>query len=301
MLPAKNILGKYIKDISPLPELTGAFEKSLKNKTVTNATFSLLRSTYMLIVSPIKDTNDSFLGVVGIMADISEMEKVEQLRRDFIANVSHEFRAPITVISGYIDCLLDEVTELPPEHYYKIIKSETGRLERLIKDLMDLSLLQSGKAELEPEEVDLSLLIQGILSKFYHRAEINEIQLLTNTDKQNIMVYCDPDRIEQLLIILLDNALKFTPPKGKVEINLEEKDDKVEVIVRDTGKGIPKEDIPFIWERFYKADKSRNRQFENGTGLGLSIAKQIAELHQAEIEVESILDQGTTFTIKLKK
>jgi two-component system sensor histidine kinase ResE len=230
------------------------------------------------------------------------MEKVEQLRRDFIANVSHELRAPITVIRGYTDCLLDGVTENSPEHYYSIIKNETMRLERLIKDLMDLSLLESGKVELNLEEVNISELIYETVNKFQQRAKSKGIHLFTTVHPdQDITVYCDADRIEQLLIILLDNALKFTPAGGRIEANLWEENDKVVLAIKDTGVGIPEEDLPFIWERFYKVDKSRNRKNQNGTGLGLSIAKQIADLHQAEIKVESKLHEGSIFTLQLKK
>ncbi|QNB48164.1 HAMP domain-containing protein [Thermanaerosceptrum fracticalcis] len=302
MTTAKRILGRLLTDISPLPELTKAFEAALVNGTSTSAAFKLLHSTFKVVVSPIKQENGNLLGAVGILQDISEMEKVEQLRRDFIANVSHELRAPVTVIRGYTDCLLDGVTDHPPNHYYSIIKNETLRLERLIKDLMDLSLLESGKVELHLEEVNLSELIYETVNKFQQRAKTKGIHLFTTVrPHQNIIVYCDADRIEQLLIILLDNAIKYTPSGGAVEVDLRDEKEKVFLSIKDTGIGIPEEDLPFIWERFYKVDKSRNRQNQNGTGLGLSIAKQIADLHHAEMTVESKLHEGSTFTLEIKK
>lgn len=298
----KNILGRQLQEISPLPELTEPFIESLSSgDTVTNI-FALVHSTYKIMVSPIKQENGVLLGAVGIIQDISEIEKVEQLRRDFIANVSHELRAPITVIRGYTDCLLDGVTQDPPEYYYRIIREETLRLERLIRDIMDLSLLQSGKSELELEEVDLNSLVYETVNKYLLKAKSKGIILATNTSsKAEIIVYCDADRMEQLVVIFMDNALKFTPTGGRVEIDLWEEEERVCLSFQDSGIGIPEEELPLIWERFYKIDKSRNRQSEDGTGLGLFIAKQIAALHQAEIKVTSTSGQGTTFTLILKR
>jgi len=302
MTPPQKLIGKLLKETSPLPELSQPFTDALENGELTTSSFKLVHSTIKVIVSPIKQENGSLVGAVGILQDISEMEKVEQLRRDFIANVSHELRAPITVIRGYADCLLDGVTDNPPEHYYNIIRNETLRLERLINNIMELSLLQSGKTELYLEEVNLCQLVYETVNKFIHRAKTEGIKLTTNTDPHhNIAVYCDADRIEQLVIILVDNALKYTPAGGMVEVNLNEEKDQVTLHIKDSGIGISEEDIPFIWERFYKADKSRNRQHENGTGLGLFIAKQIANLHQAQLTVESRPGEGSIFILKLKK
>lgn len=302
MTPPPKLIGRLLAEVSPLPELAAPFADALKSKEAATASFKLVHSTYKVLVAPIKQEKGELLGAVGILQDISEMEKVEQLRRDFIANVSHELRAPITVIRGYADCLLDGVAGNPSEHYYSIIKNETLRLERLINNIMELSLLQSGKAELYLEEVNLSQLVYETVNKFVVSAGTKGVRLTTAADpKREITVYCDADRIEQLLIILLDNALKFTPAGGFVEVFLREEEGKILLRVEDSGAGIAEEDIPFIWERFYKADKSRNRQHENGTGLGLFIAKQIANLHQAELTVESKPNEGSAFTLWLKK
>lgn len=298
----KSILGRRLEEVSSLPELTKPFAESLESGDTLINTFKLVHSTYKIVVSPIKQENGVVLGAVGIIQDISESEKIEQLRRDFIANVSHELRAPITVIRGYTDCLLDGVTQEPPEYYYRIIREETLRLERLIEDIMDLSLLQSGKIELDLEEVDLNSLVHETVNKYLLMAKNKDITLTSNTDSNNeIIVYCDADRMEQLTVILMDNALKFTPRGGKIEISIREEEDRVSLSVRDSGIGIPAEELPLIWERFYKADKSRSRQKENGTGLGLFIAKQIADLHQAELKAESEPGQGSTFTLIIKR
>ena len=298
----KNIMGRELQEISPLPELITAFTESLSSGETVISTFKLVHSTYKIVVSPIKQENGFLLGAVGIIQDISELEKVEQLRRDFIANVSHELRAPITVIRGYTDCLLDGVAQEPPQYYYGIIREETLRLERLIRDIMDLSLLQSGKIELDLEEVDLNSLVNETVKKYLLKAQSRNIKLTTNTSNNaEITVYCDADRLEQLVIIFMDNALKFTPSGGRVEIDIWEEEEQVSLSFKDSGIGIPEDELPLIWERFYKVDKARNRQSEEGTGLGLFIAKQITDLHQAELKVESTTSQGSTFTLVIRR
>ncbi|MCR4442908.1 MAG: ATP-binding protein [Peptococcaceae bacterium] len=302
MTPSKKITGQRLADVTSRPDLVRPFEAVLESGLAASSVLKIINRSFRVAVSPIKQEDGSLLGAVGILQDISEMEKVEQLRRDFIANVSHELRAPITVIRGYVDCLLDGVADNAPDYYHRIIKSETLRLERLIKDIMDLSLLQSGKIQLELEEVDLAQLVSETAGKFKQRAKAKDINLITDTgNRQNITAYCDPDRMEQLLVILLDNALKFTPGGGTVEVLLKEESNQVVLSVKDSGIGISEEDLPYIWERFYKADKSRSRMAEDGTGLGLFIAKQIAELHQAELAAESEPSRGSTFTLRLRK
>lgn len=305
MTTAQNIAGKQLSALSQVAELNNAFTESLANEELVVRTFQLVHSTYQITVSPIKQESGTLLGAVGILQDISEMEKVEQMRRDFISNVSHELRAPLTVIRGFTECLLDGVTQQPSAYYHGIIKEETLRLERLINDIMELSLLQAGKIQLELEEVDLASLVRETVRKFMLKANEKGIRLVTNTNSAlsgQLTIFCDADRIEQLLVIFLDNALKFTPREGMVSVNLWEDagQKKVYLSIKDSGIGIPAEELPYIWERFYKVDKSRNRRKEDGTGLGLFIAKQIADLHQAEISVESTPQEGTTFTLEFK-
>lgn len=306
MTAAKNMAGKPLGEISPLPELSNVFAEALAQEELVVNTFKLVHSTYQITVSPIKQEKGTLLGAVGILQDISEMEKVEQMRRDFISNVSHELRAPLTVIRGFTECLLDGVTQHPPAYYHGVIKNETLRLERLINDIMELSLLQAGKIDLELEEVDLAALVHETVNKLMLKAKEKRIRLVTNTTadtEHGITVFCDADRIEQLLFIFLDNAFKFTPAGGTVEVNLREDEEKKKIYlsIKDSGIGIPVEELPYIWERFYKVDKARNRQKEDGTGLGLFIAKQIADLHQAEILVDSTPQEGTTFTLEFKR
>lgn len=230
---------------------------------------------------------------------ITELEHMEKLRRDFVANVSHELRAPLTVIRGYHEALMDGTAGDPQltQKYHQFMQSELARLEHLIRDLLDLSRLQSGKVDIDKEDIPLSALANSVINILKQQAEQKQIVIHANTAELPPPIVGNGDRITQLLLILLDNALKYTPPGGTIAVTTSKEDDAVVLRVSDTGIGIPASDLPYIWERFYKVDKSRCRT-DDGTGLGLAIAKQIIDLHHAKAEVTSILCQGTTFTIR---
>jgi signal transduction histidine kinase len=228
-----------------------------------------------------------------------QAEKLEKLRREFIANVSHELRTPLTVIRGYNEALFDGtvVDQEMAEKYHRMVRDETIRLERMIKDLLDLSRLQSGSMKMDKEKIPLSNLVDGVASMFGQRAEQAEIDLVVNTVNGIPDIWGNGDRLTQLLLILLDNALKFTLPGAKVRVETATEDDNVVLTVADTGIGIPAVDLPFIWERFYKVDKAHTRS-KSGTGLGLAIGKEIIEMHEATVEVTSSPEQGTIFKIR---
>lgn len=230
---------------------------------------------------------------------IAELNKMEKLRRDFVANVSHELRTPLTIIRGYNEALLDGTIDDPAQSkkYFCLIRDETVRLERLIKDLLDLSRLQSAKLTADKEKIPLNAVAAGVVQMMQQQAEQKGIQLLIKPDEQLPAIQANGDRITQLLLILLDNAIKYTSNGGTVVITTFSDDKAVSVKIADTGAGIPAEDLPYIWERFYKVDKSHCRN-DSGTGLGLAIAKQIIELHQAAVTVTSQVGQGTAFTIR---
>jgi signal transduction histidine kinase len=233
-----------------------------------------------------------------------QAEKLEKLRREFIANVSHELRTPLTVIRGYNEALFDGtvVDQEMAEKYHRMVRDETIRLERMIKDLLDLSRLQSGSMKMDKEKIPLSNLVDGVASMFGQRAEQAEIDLVVNTVNGIPDIWGNGDRLTQLLLILLDNAVKFTLPGGEVRVETAVEGDNIVLTVADTGIGIPAADLPFIWERFYKVDKAHTRS-KLGTGLGLAIGQEIIEMHEATVEVTSSPEQGTIFKIRfpLKK
>jgi signal transduction histidine kinase len=222
--------------------------------------------------------------------------RMEKLRRDFVANISHELRTPLTVIRGYTEALLDgTVQPQEADRYHRLMRDETVRLEGLINELLDLSRLQAEGTALPMETIPLAAIADGVVSLLKPRADQAGVALALAADGDTA-VNGNGDRLTQLVLILLDNALKFTPAGGRVTAGVARSGDEVRLQVADTGSGIAREDLPFIWERFYKADKSHGRTAA-GTGLGLSIAREIVARHGGRVEVASELGKGSTFTV----
>ena len=227
------------------------------------------------------------------------VQNLEDMRKSFIANVSHELRSPMTSINGFIAGMLDGT--IPQEkwpYYLDIVHGEIQRLIRLINNLLDLASLESGKFSLNVGVFDINALIRERVIKFedkINKKSIN-VDVVITEGKQNVIG--DRDRIDQVLTNLIDNAIKFVPENGQLRVSTELKDDKLLVSVYNNGKGIPKEDIKYVWDRFHMADKARSKG--TGTGLGLSIARQIINQHKENIWVESSQDSTVfTFTIAI--
>lgn len=231
-----------------------------------------------------------------------EVGKTEKLRRDFIANISHELRTPLTVIRGYIDAMVDGVVREPEKvkQYQHLIQDETIRLERLIKDLLNLSRLQSASAACPLTPVSLREITTHVLSLIAPLAKSKEIRLHCHTAADLPPIHGNRDRLIQLLLIFLDNAVKYTPAGGTVALSLsQDESSALNCVIQDNGIGIPAEDLPYIWERFYKVDKS-HQQEGSGSGLGLAIAKQILDLHKASVDIQSEIGAGTRIEMKFR-
>lgn len=237
--------------------------------------------------------------LVCLFKDITQEERLEQTRKDYVANVSHELKTPITALRCLIEPIMDGIVHKEEElqRYYSTLYNETLRLSRLVDDMLELSRLQSGKLQLKKDVFDLSSLLYSIKIKFSPVMQEKGIQFSFNIALEDLPpVLSDQDRIEQILYILLDNASKFTSKGGEISLHGEEKGNKYYLSVSDTGIGINETDQEHIFERFYKADKSRGK---SGTGLGLSIAKEIMDQLGETITVQSVLGKGTTFTLSL--
>lgn len=229
------------------------------------------------------------------MAD--SMQNLEKMRRDFISNVSHELRSPMTSINGFIVGMLDGT--IPKEkwsYYIDIVHDETQRLIRLINDLLDLGRLESGEFSLKIEIFDINELIRERVIKFEDRIEKKEIEMDVTLVGSRLKVKGDRDRIDQVITNLMDNAIKFVPQGGEIKIKTEIRQDRALVSVYNNGPGVPKDEIQYIWDRFHKVDKARTKG--GGTGLGLSIARQIMNQHNQNIWVESG-EVGTKFIFTL--
>ena len=263
---------------------------------------SLQGRTYVVIVSPLY--NEEYVrGAVAVVRDMTEERRLDKLRKDFIANVSHELRTPIAMLQGYSEAIIDDIAESEEEkkEIAKIIYDESLRMGRLVNDLLDLARMEAGHITLKKEKSDISTFLERVTNKFQGIAKEKNIGLNFighKTGLNNQQIYIDPDRIEQVLTNLIDNALRHTPETGSVSVNYKPTKSGILVEVSDSGSGIPEEDLPFVFERFYKADKARTRG-KSGTGLGLAIAKNIIDSHNGQISVHSKVDQGTTFSFFL--
>lgn len=222
----------------------------------------------------------------------------ESVRRNFVANLSHELKTPMTTITGFIDGILDGVIKEEDEtKYLKIVSSETKRLSRLVKRMLDLSGIDNDNVKIKLSDVDLLTEVLDVLLSFENRINKNDIKVMGISDCEHILIKADKDMIHQAIYNLIENAVKFTQPKGYININLTQNGQECILILENSGEKIPKEEIRFIFDRFYKTDKSRSKD-KTGIGLGLYMVRKIILLHKGNITVSSG-ETSTVFTIKL--
>ncbi len=253
---------------------------------------------------PLRGSLGNALGSIMVFHDITGIKRLETMRADFVANVSHELRTPLTAIRGYIETLL----HTPPadaedrRQFLEIIERHSERLSRLTEDLLTLSDLEAGKIQLSLKPLEAAQLIRRVLEVFWDQAAKQNVKLSQRVDEGVPAILGDADRLQQLFINLVDNAIKYTPAGGTVSLSATEvgnsKLDQVEIVVTDTGAGIPEKDLPRLTERFYRVDKARSREL-GGTGLGLAIVKHIVQAHKGDLAIESVMNRGTTVTVRL--
>jgi two-component system sensor histidine kinase ResE len=285
----------------PIPiEMDHMLDHVLHLEEEINEELEMEGSYYAITFSPLY-SGDSIRGAVAVLRDMTEQHRLDRLRSDFIANVSHELRTPIAMLQGYSEAIIDDVvsTDEERDEMIKIIYEESQRMGRLVTDLLDLARMESGRMRLYKEKVAVVQVIERITQKFSQVARESHIELkfVTSVSPEQT-AEIDEDRIEQVLTNLIDNAIRHTSNEGIVSVRVEQNNAFVKISVEDTGSGIPSEDLPFVFERFYKADKSRTRG-KGGTGLGLAIAKNMVEAHDGGITVKSEENVGTIFTFTL--
>jgi two-component system, OmpR family, phosphate regulon sensor histidine kinase PhoR len=251
--------------------------------------------------APIIGTNDEWKGILVVFHDITEIKHLEQMRKDFVANVSHELKTPITSIKGFSETLLDGALNDPDaaKMFLDIIWKESGRMETLVADLLDLSKIEQKGLTLNITTVSLNKLIEEMIVTLESRLEAKQIILRVNVP-DHLMIQVDEYRLKQVFLNLITNAILYTPTGGRIFIEGSESELMVKVKVSDTGIGIDKTELPRIFERFYRVDKARSRD-SGGTGLGLAIVKHIMEAHHGKISVDSKMNEGTSFTVSFKK
>jgi two-component system phosphate regulon sensor histidine kinase PhoR len=239
-------------------------------------------------------------GVLLVLNDVTELRRLERVRSEFVANVSHELRTPLTCIKGYLETLLDGALEdsAHARRFLEVAGTHAERLDRLIDDLLELSNIESGRVTLVPVRLDLDEVVAGVAAMFERRTVQNRLTLVRAV-RPGLAVRADRDRLVQILVNLVDNAVKFTSEGGQIRIEAAlGSDGRVEITVRDTGVGIPSTDLPRITERFYRVDRTRSREV-GGTGLGLAIVKHLVQAHGGELRIESALGSGTAVSFTL--
>ncbi|MEK5039287.1 ATP-binding protein [Sporosarcina sp. FSL K6-3457] len=252
---------------------------------------------YAISISPLYSGSD-IRGAVAVLRDMTDQHKLDKLRSDFIANVSHELRTPISMLQGYSEAIIDGVTTNDEERneMVQIIHEESKRMGRLVTDLLDLARMESGHMRLYKDDIAMIPFLDRIVNKFMQVARDANVELSFDFPQgEEIISTVDEDRIEQVFTNLIDNAIRHTPDGGNVTLRVKKVVDTIEITVTDTGVGIPEEDLPYIFERFYKADKARTRG-KGGTGLGLAIAKNIIDSHSGVITASRGENSGTIFS-----
>ncbi|MFZ7945728.1 two-component system histidine kinase PnpS [Neobacillus sp. 19] len=264
--------------------------------------FWIERRYFVVYGVPIIGTNNVWKGVLLVFQDITELKKLEQMRKDFVANVSHELKTPVTSIKGFTETLMDGAMNNKEtlEAFLSIILKESDRLQTLIQDLLELSKIEQQGFQLNIQDVDMRELLEEVITLLTGKAEAKNIHLEFYSKLNELLVKGDPDRLKQVFINLIGNAITYTPAEGDVKIILLDCKENVRIHVKDSGVGINEEEIPRIFERFYRVDRARSRN-SGGTGLGLAIVKHLIEAHHGHISVKSKVGEGSEFIIEFQK
>ncbi len=282
------------------PEILEAFHGALHEKRPQEATLQLHPKNesgvrhFSLAVTPLRNEGSGIYGAVGVFHDVTELKRAERMRIDFVANVSHELRTPLTAIKGFTDTLASDARagrfEMVPK-YLDVIVRNVDRLMALIEDLLDLSSLDSG-VEFEKVPVETREATERVLAQLESKRLAKRQQIETGFEVETVSA--DPRRLEQVLVNIIDNAMKYVPEGGRIRIDWKASAGSVSLIVQDNGPGIPLESVERLFERFYRVDKARSREI-GGTGLGLAIVKHVMQRHGGSVTARSELGKGSEF------
>ena len=303
---SSNYLYRLYYEVIPFKEVIGIIEdifvteKSIKQHMVLS--LQIERKDFDVYGAPIIGNHDEWKGIVLVFHDITELKNLEKMRQDFVANVSHELRTPITSIKGFSETLLDGnlKDEKIIRDFLTIILNESDRLQALIQELLELSKIEKQEFSLSLTQLDLNVLLAETVPMFEKKAGKKGVLLHLELTPEPIIIAGDVHRLKQVFINLISNAVNYTPTSGSVTVAIKEDRKYAYVEVKDTGIGIETEEIPRIFERFYRVDRARSRN-SGGTGLGLAIVKHLVEAHKGCIRVNSQVGKGTSFIVQLRK
>jgi two-component system, OmpR family, sensor histidine kinase ResE len=283
-------------NVTDIPvEIKELFQRVVSFESEQLIELSFQGRSWVIVMSPLYN-GEQIRGAVAVIRDMTEERRLDKLRKDFIANVSHELRTPISMLQGYSEAIIDDIagTEQEKKEIAQVIYDESLRMGRLVNELLDLARMEAGHIQLQEEQINLEEFIDRVVRKFQGLAKEKLVSLSHSCENCYDSIIFDPDRMEQVFTNLIDNAIRHTEPNGEVNVHVSLSNSGLKVEIQDSGSGIPKEDLPFVFERFYKADKARTRG-KTGTGLGLAIVKNIIEAHKGKI------NEGTTFSILLPR
>ncbi|HAA9971116.1 TPA: two-component system histidine kinase PnpS [Listeria monocytogenes] len=306
ILGETEITGKPFYEVIKSFALSQLIEATFETKTIQQKEIILYFPREMILdasVSPILGENGEITGIILLLHDITQIRHLENVRSEFVTNVSHELKTPVTALKGFAETLLDGAMydEMLLKKFLTIIKEESDRLHRLIMDILALSRIEQNPVPENVELVEVDEVIEQSARTIFEMATEKNIQvIIPEKTIPSVTIETDRDKLQQILINLLSNAINYTPVDGKVEVKLIEQEAEVIIEVTDNGIGIPAKDIDRVFERFYRVDKARSRH-SGGTGLGLSIVKHLVENCGGRIEVESQEEGGSTFRVTLPK
>ena len=289
-------LTEVVRDV----DLHDGFQQTLNNNRATDLRIEfngIEKRTYDVHIAPVELSGTRY--AIGVFYDISQIERLEKVRQEFLSNISHELRTPLTSIIAYVETLQDGAIDDPENNkrFLGIIRRNAERMNGLIADIAELSLIETGNVHIDVREVRLAPIVDDIFAALSSKAAERGVSLVNRVASDGI-VRADSMRIEQMLTNLIDNAIKFNREGGSVTVVFSKTPDKGLISVVDTGEGIVPENLQRIFERFYRIDRGRTRNV-GGTGLGLAIVKHLARLQGGEVFVASTLGRGTTFSIEL--
>lgn len=301
---AEGVEGKRLIEVSRNPDLQAAFHDLTASGGELTREIRIQPGDVTLLTHWVPlEMEGAGQGVVAVFHDITDRKYVEEMRRDFVANVSHELRTPVSVIKGYAETLMqDGMLASDPEQatrFVEIIRRHAERLTALINDILTLSSLEAKHTALELHAMDIVATVAKSCAMLAPQASEKEIRLQNDIAAPLPRALVDQGRLEQVLVNLIDNAVKYTPGGGMIRLSAHQEGGFIRVSVEDSGIGIPAKDLPRIFERFYRVDAGRSRE-QGGTGLGLAIAKHIVQLHGGELAVSSIPGRGSTFSFTLR-
>ena len=306
------LIGQRLTELTRNPAIYDAFLDALQGTErsgVKIQTHGPERLIFDLRVVPLNRSGDdkgSAQGALGVFIDVTRIERLEQVRQEFLSNVSHELRTPLTAILAFVETLESGAID---DHeartrFLPIIRKSAARMQHLIDDILELSAIEAGNVPVHAEPIELQPIVNDVVSSLTAKAESGGIAVV-NEVPGDALVHADPRRLEQMLTNLVDNAIKFNRPNGRVTVKYKNgaassgtRNSVDRILVEDTGEGIPSQHLERLFERFYRADRARSREM-GGTGLGLAIVKHLALAHDGEVSVTSQVGQGTTFTIEL--